>query len=281
MPERAELGVFGGSGFYRFLDDVVELDLDTPWGKPSAPVAVATLGDRRIAFIPRHGAHHELPPHRINCRANVWAMHSLGVRRIFAPCASGSLRPDIRPGDFVVCDQLVDRTSGRPDTFYDGPLTNHVTFAEPYCPSLRAAAVEAGRSLGITVHDRGTVVVIQGPRFSTRAESRWYAAMGWDVVNMTQHPEAVLARELGLCYASIALVTDWDAGLDGDPRVRPVTQSEVFGFLERNATRVRELLMEVLARVPATPDGCRCAADAAEVPPHLSDGTAPNGPSPV
>jgi len=187
-------------------------------------------------------------------------MRALGVQRIFGPCASGSLRADIAPGDFVVCDQLVDRTSGRADTFFDGPVTNHVSFADPYCPELSLAAVEAGRTEGITVHDGGTVVVIQGPRFSTRAESRWFSQMGWDVVNITQHPEAVLARELGICYATIALITDWDAGLEGDPAVRPVSQPEVFAFLERNADRVRDLLFRALSTVSIEPAGCECAA---------------------
>lgn len=263
----ADLGVFGGSGLYRFFEDIVEVPMPTPWGMPSAPVAIGSLGERRVAFIPRHGAHHELPPHRINVRANVWAMRELGVRRIFGPCASGSLRADIAPGHFVMCDQLVDRTSGRSATFFDGGVTNHVSFADPYCPELRAAAVAAGRSQGITVHEGGTVVVINGPRFSTRAESRWFARMGWDVVNMTQSPEAVLARELGLCYTTIALITDWDAGLDGDPAVRPVSQPEVLAFLERNADRVRELLFAALADVPVVPTSCGCAAAANGIDP--------------
>jgi 5'-methylthioadenosine phosphorylase len=258
--DRADLGVFGGSGLYRFLDDIVEVELDTPWGAPSAPIAIGTLADRRVAFLPRHGTAHQFPPHRINARANLWAMRELGVRRIFGPCASGSLRAEIAPGDFVICDQLVDRTTGRASTFYDGPVTNHITFADPYCPELRAAAVEAGQAEGITVHDGGTVVVVEGPRFSTRAESQWYAAMGWHVINMTQHPEAPLARELGLCYATIALITDWDAGLEGDPSIHPVSQAEVFAFLEGNADRVRQLLFRALAEIPLAPEGCPCAS---------------------
>jgi 5'-methylthioadenosine phosphorylase len=191
--------------------------------------------------------HHELPPHRNNYRANLWALREAGVTEILAPFAAGSLRPEIEPGHFVVCDQIVDRTSGREATFFDGPGANHVAFADPYCPRLRAAACTAGRAEGITVHDAGTVVVISGPRFSTRAESRWYAAMGADVINMTQLPEALLARELGLCYAGIALITDYDAGLDGDSSVRPVSQREVFAFLSSNAERVRGLVLRALS----------------------------------
>ena len=255
----AEIGVFGGSGFYSFLDDVTDHAIDTPYGEPSANVHVGTLDGRRVAFLPRHGTDHNYPPHRINYRANLWAMHELGVTRIIAPCASGSLKAGIAPGDFVVCDQLVDRTSGRDHTFFDGPEVHHVAFADPYCPELRAVAVEAGRAAGITTHDGGTVVVVEGPRFSTRAESRWYADLGWEVINMTQHPEAVLARELGICYGTIALVTDYDVGVDGDD-VPAVTQEEVFGFFEANVGKVRDLLFRAVVAVP-TERACDCRGD--------------------
>ena len=258
MPIDAELGVFGGSGFYAFLDDVEEAVVDTPWGPPAAPVAVGEVGGRRVAFLPRHGRRHELPPLKVNSRANVWALRSLGVRRIFAPCACGSLRPDVHPGDVVVCDQLVDRTWGRPDTYFDGPGANHVAFADPYCPELRGVALEAARRSAMRVHDGGTVVVIQGPRFSTRAESAWFRREGWDVVNMTQHPEAVLARELGLCYATLALVTDYDTGVEGVEGAGPVSQAEVFSFFEENVHRLRALLLDALPSVPAD-RSCACA----------------------
>jgi 5'-methylthioadenosine phosphorylase len=250
----ADIGVFGGSGFYSFLDDVEEVAVDTPWGPPSAPLHVGTVQGRRVAFLPRHGVHHEHPAHRINYRANVWAMRDAGVRAIVAPCAAGSLQPDIAPGDFVVCDQLVDRTSGRADTFFDGPGPNHVSFADPYCEPLGAAVTGTARQLGINVHQGGTVVVIQGPRFSTRAESAWYRAEGWHVINMTQYPEAVLARELGLCYATVALVTDHDAGLEGVDGIEPVCQEQVLRVFEANVARVRELLFASVARLPAVLD---------------------------
>ncbi|MEZ5171792.1 MAG: S-methyl-5'-thioadenosine phosphorylase [Acidimicrobiia bacterium] len=256
---RAQLGVFGGSGFYSFLDDVSTFELSTPYGAPSAPVAVGRIEDRSVAFIPRHGVDHQFVPHQVPARANLWAMHMLGVGRIVGPCAAGSLKPEFAPGDFVVCDQLVDRTRGRDDTFYDRGDAHHVSFADPYCDDLSAAAVTAGRSIGVTVHDGGTVVVVPGPRFSTRAESRWYRDQGWEVINMTQYPEAYLARELGMCYANISLITDYDTGVEGEPHVEPVTQEQVFQFFEDNVVRVRELLFELLPTVSLERDSCSCA----------------------
>lgn len=247
----ADIGVFGGSGFSTFLDDVEEHTVTTPYGDPSASVTIGTLGEVRVAFIPRHGQHHELPPHRVNYRANVHAMRDLGVRGLLAPFAAGSLQPTIHPGDFVVVDQFVDRTSGRPDTFYDtfddGPT--HVSLADPYDEHLRQELVKATTELGITVHDHGTVVVVQGPRFSTRAESAWYRSQGWEVINMTQYPEAALAREAGIPYGAIALITDYDTGLEGEPGVEPVTQDQVFAFFEDNVHRVREVLFAVTPRL--------------------------------
>jgi 5'-methylthioadenosine phosphorylase len=226
-------------------------------------VAVGELAGRRVAFLARHGVGHEIPAHRVNYRANVWAMRRLGVRRVLAPCSVGSLQPHIEPGHFVVCDQLVDRTRGRADTYFDGPALAHVSFADPYCPELREVAVAAARAEGITVHGRGTVVVIQGPRFSTRAESRWFSSAGWDVVNMTQYPEAVLARELGLCYAGIALATDYDAGLQGVEGVEAVTIDTVFEVLAANVERVQAALTAMVPAVPAE-TSCRCAAGAVD-----------------
>lgn len=251
----ADIGVFGGSGFYAFLDDVETIEIDTPFGPPSAPPVVGDVGGRRVAFIPRHGRRHEFPPHRIPYRANAWAMKELGVTRVIGPNACGSLQPHVKPGDFVICDQLVDRTRERPHTFYDGPETTHVSFADPYCPTIRAAAIDRGRALGIPLHERGTVVVIEGPRFSTRAESAWFAAAGWEVINMTQYPEALLARELELCYANVSLITDYDVGVEGIP---PVTHEEVVRVFEQNNAKLRDLLF---ALIPALPDGrdCGCA----------------------
>jgi 5'-methylthioadenosine phosphorylase len=253
----APIGVFGGSGFYSFLDDVEEVMVDTPFGPPSGPVHVGALGGRPVAFLARHGPTHHLPPHMVNFRANLWALRSLGVRRVFGPCACGSLQADVRPGSLVVCDQLVDRTSGRKDTFYDGPGAHHVSFAHPYCGELRRALVDAARAEGVEVRDGGTVVVIQGPRFSTQAESRWFSAAGWHVVNMTQYPEAYLARELGMCYATAALVTDYDAGLEGVPGIEPVTIEEVFAAFEANLPKLRSVLFRAVPMLADEP-ACSC-----------------------
>jgi 5'-methylthioadenosine phosphorylase len=249
VEARAEIGIFGGSGFYEFLTDADEIVVDTPYGPPAAPITIATVAGRRVAFLPRHGRRHEYAPAAIPYRANVWAMHHLGVRSLLAPCAVGSLQPDLHPGDFVVVDDLVERTWGRSDTYHDDFAAGavHVAFGQPYDEALRAVVLAAGRAIGVTIHDGGTAVVIQGPRFSTRAESRWFRAQGWAVVNMTGYPEAVLAAELGLPYAAIALVTDYDAGIDG---LEPVTQDEVFAVVQRNVHRVRELLIEAIAHLP-------------------------------
>ncbi len=262
MP-RAELGVFGGSGFYSFLDDVEEVEVDTPYGKPSAPFAIGDVGGRRVAFLPRHGRSHELPPAQIPYRANVWAMRELGVRRLIGPCASGALQPELELGAFVVCDQFVDRTSGRADTFYEGPETTHVSAADPYCDDLRRVLLDTAGELGIKARDGGTVVVIQGPRFSTRAESAWFQQMGWHVINMTAYPEGYLARELELCYANISMVTDHDVGVEG---AEPVSHHEVVRVFGENNERLRELLFAALPRIGEQPqDACATALDGARI----------------
>lgn len=250
---QATIGVIGGSGFYEFLDGAVEIVVPTPYGEPSDPLVVGEVGGRSVAFIPRHGRDHRYPPHQIPYRANLWALRSLGVRQILAPCAVGGLRPELGPGALVVPDQLVDRTRDRPQTFHDTGAV-HVSFADPYCPRGRRTAVQQAGAAGWTVCDGGTMVVIEGPRFSTRAESRWFAAQGWDIVNMTGHPEAVLARELALCYTAVALVTDLDAGVDGSPAV---TQEDVFSVFKANTVRLRTLLYAVVAALPEERD-CEC-----------------------
>jgi 5'-methylthioadenosine phosphorylase len=261
----AEIAVIGGSGFYEMFDRPEELRLDTPWGLPSGPVTLGEVGGRRVAFLPRHGRGHELAPNRVNYRANLWALRQLGVSRVFAPCAVGSLRADLRPGDFVVLDQLVDLTRGRPDTYLDPepaglglerPAVEHVGFAEPYCPELRQVLHRNA------LHPGGTVVVIPGPRFATRAESSWYRRQGWDVINMTQYPEAYLARELGMCYAGLALVTDHDTGREGDPDVEPVTMDAVLAVLAANVKRARDLLMAAVPDVPSRAS-CSCQTSGA------------------
>lgn len=253
---QARIGVFGGSGFYSFLEKVEETKVDTPFGDPSSPVSIGEIGGVEVAFLPRHGLEHQYPPHTINYRANVWAMKELGVERIIGPCAAGSLKKEVEPGHFVISDQLVDRTTGRRDTFYDGPKTTHVSFADPYCDEMRRIALTTGRRQGITVHDGGTVVTIQGPRFSTRAESKWFQDAGWEVINMTQYPEAYLARELEICYMNIALITDYDVGVEGHGSA--VSHEEVLRVFNANNDRLRDLLFAVIPQIPES-RSCPCS----------------------
>lgn len=249
----ADIGVFGGSGLYSFLDDITEVEVDTPYGKPSAPLHIGTVHGQRVAFLSRHGAHHDFPAHTVNYRANVWAMKYSGAKGVFSPCSAGSLRAGIPPGDFVVVDQFVDRTSARKDTFFDGPGATHTAMAHPYDPALRQRLIDACRTCGVTVHEQGTVVVINGPRFSTAAESRWFGQMGWHVVNMTQSPEVALCNEAGLPVAGVALVTDFDAGLEDDPSVPAVTMEQVFAFFESNLHRVRDVLFTAIRSLTERP----------------------------
>lgn len=246
------LGVIGGSGFYSFFgSDARSVGVETPYGPPSAPITVGTVGAHEVAFLPRHGVHHEYSPHTVPYRANMWALRTLGVRRIFGPCAVGSLTPDHGPGAVVVPDQLVDRTRSRQDTYFDSGGI-HVGFADPYCPSLRAAAT------GLPdVVDGGTMVVIQGPRFSTRAESKWFANQGFTLVNMTGYPESVLARELEMCYAAIALVTDLDAGIEAGAGVKAV---DVFAEFERNIGPFKQLVSDAIDRVDVERTCTHCLA---------------------
>ena len=256
------LGVIGGSGFYSFFGpDARSVSLDTPYGAPSASITVGTVGEHEVAFLPRHGVNHEFAPHTVPYRANMWALRALGVRRIFGPCAVGSLTPDLGPGAMVVPDQLVDRTRARADTYFDSGGV-HVGFADPYCPTLRAAAT------GLPdVVDGGTMVVIQGPRFSTRAESRWFAAQGFTLVNMTGYPEAVLARELEMCYAAIALVTDLDAGIDTGAGVTAV---DVFAEFQKNLVPFKQLLHEAIDQVAVERTCSHCLPhDGVELPIEL------------
>jgi len=252
VADSAEIGVFGGSGFYSLFDDVREIKVDTPYGAPSDSLFLAEVGGRRVAFLPRHGRRHTIPPHRINYRANVWAMKSLGVKAAISPCAAGSLALHVKPGDFVVCDQFVDRTSGRADTFYDGPIVTHLSSAETYDPVLRTLAIETIRDHGIEVHERGTVVVIQGPRFSTKSESKWFSDAGWEVINMTQYPEAWLCRELGIAVVNISLITDYDAGVhEGTEAVDARSVLEMF---QANAERIHKVVLDLIGRFPADLD---------------------------
>jgi 5'-methylthioadenosine phosphorylase len=253
----ADVAVIGGTGFYSFLTgDVTEHAVTTPYGDPSAPVTVGEVAGRRVAFLPRHGKHHDFPPHAIPYRANAWALRSLGVRQVLAPCAVGGLSTRVAPGDVVVPDQLVDRTFRRTGSFVETGAC-HLPFADPYCPGVAGAAAGSADD----VRRGGTMVVVEGPRFSTRAESQAFAAQGWDLINMTGAPEAALAREMRQCYASIALVTDMDAGAESG---HGVGQAEVFALFKANLERLTGLLTRAIEALP-DPDGCTCSSWADDV----------------
>ena len=261
----APIGVIGGSGFYEFVEDAVSVRVDTPFGPPSEPVLVGSVGGRPAAFLPRHGRDHRFPPHRVPYRANLWALRAVGVRQVLAPCAVGSLRAELGPGSLVVPDQIVDRTSGRTQTYFDdeGPVV-HTSFADPYCPVGRATVVTAARRAQWAPSDGGTLVVIGGPRFSSRAESLFHAAQGWSIVGMTGHPESALAREMALCYTAIAVVTDLDAGVEAGEGVSHLEVLEVFAH---SLSKLRSLLATVIDDLPRD-RACACgsALDGQQLP---------------
>lgn len=246
---KADIGVIGGSGLYELCKEVKQIDIDTPYGHPSDMISLAAVGDKKVAFLPRHGKGHTLNPSEINYRANIDAFAQLGVKAIISPCCVGSLNPAMGPGDFVVTDQFINMTSGRKDTFNESPNVVHLSSADPYDSRLRKLAVEEAEKLGIHVHDGGTIVVINGPRFSTRAESRMFAQLGGDVVNMTQYPEGYLCLEKNIPVVNIALITDYDAGLEGRPDIQPVQAEDVARVLEENNERVKDLIFRLIDRL--------------------------------
>ena len=258
--KKAQIGIFGGSGFYSLFDnadplrpsssEAREIEMDTPYGKPSDKITIGEIAGRKVAFLPRHGRGHKFAPHTIPYKANLWAFKELGVEKIIAPTAAGSLQSNIKPGEFVICDQFVDRTHGRAATFHDGPKVLHVSCADPYCSEMRKLAIDSCRRLQIPVHEKGAVVVVEGPRFSTKAESRWYQQAGFEVINMTQYPEAALARELAVCYTNISLITDFDAGLVGCDGIKAVDAKEVVDVFNKNISKVKELILEMVKNMP-------------------------------
>ncbi|MEO8517674.1 MAG: S-methyl-5'-thioadenosine phosphorylase [Dermatophilaceae bacterium] len=267
---RAEIGVIGGSGFYEFLSDTERVSVTTPFGEPSDDVLIGDVAGRRVAFLARHGQRHRFPPHRVNYRANLWALRSVGVRQVLAPCAVGSLKPQNGPGTIVIPDQVVDRTWGRDHTIYGdvGPVV-HVGFADPYCPRGRQVALNACRAAGLAVVDAGTLVVINGPRFSSSAESLWHQQAGWSVVGMTGMPEASIARELAMCYTTMALVTDHDAGVGGG---EAVTHAEVLRVFARSIEGLKAVLRSAVQLMPEAEDddsatcSCRRSLDGLRLP---------------
>ncbi len=252
--EKAEIGIIGGSGLYdpAFVEDAKEIKVYTPYGLPSDFITIGWMKGRRVAFLPRHGKMHKVPPHMINYRANIWALKELGVTRIISVSAVGSLREDYKPGDFVCPDQFIDMTKNRVYTFYDGPVVAHVSMADPFCPELRKVCIEAAKALGITMHETGTYVCIEGPRFSTRAESRLWRSWGAHIIGMTLVPEVTLAREARMCYVTIAMVTDYDVWAE-----KPVTAHEVERVMKENLEKAKKLLYELIPRIPKE-RGCGC-----------------------
>ncbi len=255
--ETAEIGVIGGTGVYdpAMLENAQEIKVHTPFGDPSDVIVVGEYKGRKIAFLPRHGRGHRIPPHAINYRANIWALKELGVKRIIAPSAVGSLQEEYKPGDLVIPDQFIDRTWGRPNTFYEGGVVCHISMADPFCPELREVIVRVGKRLGLPIRERGTYVCIQGPRFSTRAESKLYRSWGAHIIGMTLVPEVVLAREAQICYASICMVTDYDVWAE-----KPVTGEEVVKTMRKNIEKVKRLLAEL---IPEIPEERHCECDKA------------------
>jgi len=245
---KAKIGIIGGSGFYKFLKGK-EVLVKTPYGLPSDKILISEYAGQKIVFLPRHGKKHQFPPHKINYQANLFAFKKLGVERIIAPCAVGSLRLEIKPGDFVICDQFIDRTKKRNDTFFDGPKVVHISSAEPYCSELRKIAIRNTQKLKIPFLKRGTVVVIEGPRFSTKAESIYYSKIA-DVINMTQCPEVVLARELQMCYLNISLVTDYDVGIKGREDIETVSIQEIIKIFQKNTAVLKKLILEIIKEMP-------------------------------
>ncbi|MDD3437107.1 MAG: S-methyl-5'-thioadenosine phosphorylase [Candidatus Gastranaerophilales bacterium] len=251
-----KIGVFGGSGFYKFLDDIEEIKMETPYGMPSDSLFIGQIGKHKVAFMPRHGRNHTIMPHLINYRANVWAMKSVGVERVISPCAAGSLQKHIQPGEFVICDQFIDWTDGRISTTIQGPIVSHPSPADLYCPELRELALKTAQQEGIVAHKTGTVVVINGPRFSTKAESKFFTNQGWEVINMTAFPENYLVKEMDMCPLNISLITDYDAGLVGD--VPPVSHHEVIKVFNSNLEKLKRLLFTMIENIPEERLICNC-----------------------
>lgn len=250
------IGIFGGSGFYSLLEKAEQVEQETPFGSPSSPITIGKIGNREVAFLARHGSDHQYPPHKIPYKANIYAFRELGVKQIIAPSAVGSLKKEIEPGHFVIPDQFVNFTR-REDTFYEERPVTHISAADPYCPAVRKIIIDAARKNNLSVHEKGTAVVIEGPRFATKAESSFFRQLG-DIINMTQYPEMVLAREMEICYANISLITDYDTGVKDEPGIKSVTLDEVVRVFKENNEKLKQLLFDVIPQLPEV-RSCICA----------------------
>ena len=255
MEKDVEIGIFGGTGIYDsgLLQDAKEVDIDTPYGKPSDTITVGTFKGRKIAFLPRHGKKHTIPPHMINFKANIWAFKELGVTRIIAPSAVGSLKEELAPGHFVLPTQFLDFTKSRDGSFSEDGRVIHISVADPFCPELQSSITKVTDDLGMNIHKDCTYVCIEGPRFSTKAESKFYRTTGADIIGMTLVPECQLAREAQICYASISTVTDYDVWAE-----KPVTAKEVLETLSKNVEGTKKILNELIEKIPKDRT-CSCA----------------------
>ncbi|QMU53777.1 MAG: S-methyl-5'-thioadenosine phosphorylase [Nitrosopumilus sp.] len=260
MKENAEIGIFGGTGIYDsgILENPHEIDIDTPYGKPSDKITVGIFNGRKIAFLPRHGKKHTIPPHMINFKANIWAFKELGITRIIAPSAVGSLKEELEPGHFALPTQFLDFTKSRDGSFSEEGRVIHISVADPFCPELQSSILQITEKQGLEIHKDCTYVCIEGPRFSTKAESKFYKTTGADIIGMTLVPECQLAREAQMCYASISTVTDYDVWAE-----KPVTAKEVIETLSKNVEKTKKILTELIDRIPKT-RRCSCEKALAE-----------------
>jgi 5'-methylthioadenosine phosphorylase len=254
----AEIGVIGGTGLYSILDNGEEKAFKTKYGNPSSPIKMGEFGKKKIAFISRHGKDHTIPPHKVPYRANIAALASLGVKKVIGSNASGSLNGDYKPGDIVFFDQYVNMTHGRDDTFFDGPGVVHLSAPDPYCKSLRKLFIDQADELGLDYHRGGTIVIVNGPRFSTRAESKLFVAQGFDAISMTAYPEVCLAREKQMCYLGIGTITDYDNGLEGRDDIKPVTFNEIKRVFDKNARNVKKLILTAIPLIEKDQKSCDC-----------------------
>jgi 5'-methylthioadenosine phosphorylase len=254
---QAEIGIIGGTGLYdpQLLKNVEEVNVETPYGEPSAAITVGELTGRRVAFLPRHGKKHTIRPTDVNSRANIFALKKLGVKRILAPSAVGSLKEDCEPGDVVFADQFIDRTTKREQSFYTGNKVCHISVAEPMCPEIRTTLIAVAENMGIRAHATGTYVCIEGPRFSTKAESKLFRSWDADIIGMTLVPECVLAREAELCYASISTITDYDVWKD-----HVVSADEVVATMKASVEKVKRIILEAVSHLPKE---CSCECKSA------------------
>ena len=255
QEEDLEIGIIGGTGLYdiSMLKEEKRVKVYTPFGETSDLVSISYYDQTKVAFLPRHGKNHTIPPHNVDYRANIWALKKIGVRRIFAASAVGSLRDDYKPGEFVIPNQFIDRTKKRIDTFYQGGKVCHISAADPFCDELRDALVKAGKTLGIKIHTEGTYICIEGPRFSTRSESKLFRTWGADIIGMTLYPECILAREAELCYACVAMITDYDVWAE-----KPVSTEEITKTMKKNAENFKKLVFHAIKITPKQRN-CSCA----------------------